>query len=112
MYKNGYYVEKDEREAYYIFEQCKKMLNAEQEQDFGADIYIRLADCLFEGVGTEQDLQLALEYYQKAETLYYPRILDGDFLYRKQYERAIAMQQVIRKELQEKLPDYAWTANT
>ncbi len=108
MYKNGLYVEKDEREAYYIFNHCKEMLDEFQEKEFGADIYIRLADCYFNGAGTDRDLPLALKYYQQAEVLYYPRIVDGDFMYKKQYERAIKMQQIIRDELRKDIPSFTW----
>lgn len=109
MYKNGLYVEKDEKEAYLIFKYCSESLDEYQEKDFGADIYIRLADCYYNGSGIDKDLVLALEYYQKAERFYYPRILDGDFMYKKQYERSITMQQLVREELKKEIPDYSWT---
>lgn len=111
MYKNGLYVEKDEKEAYFIYKHCSEMLDEFQERDFGADIYIRLADCYCNGVGTEKNLILALEFYQKAERFYYPRILDGDYLYEKQYERSITMQQVVREELKKEIPNFSWTKN-
>ena len=109
MYKNGLYVEKDEKEAFYIFQHCSEMLNDDQEKDFGADIYIRLADCYYNAIGTDKNLILALEFYQKAERFYYPRILEGDYFYEKQYERSIAMQQLVREELKKEIPDYSWT---
>ncbi len=109
MYKNGLYVEKDEKEAYLIYKHCSEMLDEEQEQGFGADIYIRLADCYYNGTGIEKDLGLALHYYQRAEQLYFPRICDGDFMYKKQYERCISMQQIVREERQKEIPNYSWT---
>ena len=111
MYRKGYYVEKDESEAYYIYEHCRQMMTEEQENSFGADIYIRLADCNFNGVGTERDLLLALKYYQTAEVLYFNRIANGDFLYKNQYERSIKMQQVVRNEMSKDIPRYSFSGD-
>ena len=109
MYKDGLYVEKDEKEAFFIYKRCLAIMQDYQERMFGADVYIRLADCYYRGEGTDKDLVLALEYYQKAELLYYPRVAKGDFLYKKQYERTIEMQQLVREELKKAIPDYSWT---
>ena len=108
MYKKGLYVEKDENQAFYIYDHCRNMLNERQMDDFGADIYIRLADCYFYGIGTKKNLLEALKCYQQAETLYYPRICNGDFMYQKQYERAIAMQHTVREELKKDIPKHNW----
>jgi hypothetical protein len=108
MYKNGYYVEKDEKEAFYIYKHCLNYLSDEQNEKFGADIYIRIADCYYYGIGTEKDLRKALKFYQDAEFLYYNRIKDGDFLYKKQYSRCIQMQEAVRKEMQKEIPSYDW----
>ncbi len=105
MYKNGYFVEKDEQEAFSIYKHCLEGLNDDNVKDGGADIFIRLGDCHFTGMGTEQDFPLALRCYQQAETLYYPRIQNGDFLYRKQWERAIEMQAKVRAEILKDLPN-------
>ena len=111
MYKNGLYVEKDEVEAFCIFRHCEELMDDEQEEEVGADIYIRLADCYYYASGTERDLGKALRYYQKAEQLYHPRLRDGDFMYKKQYERSMAMQEVVREELQKAIPSYDWVKN-
>ncbi len=111
MYKNGYYVEKDVREAFCIYKQCKELIKNSNDVQLEADINIRLADCFYNGVGTEKNLELALALYQEAERLYYPRIINGEFLYKKQYLRAIEMQQKIRDELQKNIPSYNWTSN-
>lgn len=110
MYKNGYYVEKDEYEAYHIYNHCSNIMSTNEhiEKEYGADICMRLADCAYNGIGTEKNLGLALYCYQKAEQLYYPRVNNGDFMYKKQYERAVEMQQVIREERKKKLPKYDW----
>ena len=71
-------------------------------------MYIRIADCYFYGIGVEKDFDEALEYYQKAEVSYISRLRNGDFMYKKQYERAIAMQQKCREEIQNNMPSYDW----
>ncbi len=108
MYKNGYYVEKDEKQAYCIYKRCIDILDEETEKESGADVYMRLADCYFKGIGTLKNFKKALEYYQKAEGLYYPRIKNGDFMHRKQFERAIAMQELSREEIKKGMPKYDW----
>ena len=110
FYKNiKLVVEKDEKQAYLIFKYCSESLDEYQEEFLGADIYIRLADCYYNGSGIDKDLVLALEYYQKAERFYYPRVLDGDYLHKKRYERSNTMQQLVREELKKEIPDYSWT---
>ena len=111
MYKHGLYVEKDEKEAYRIYNHCSVQLDDFHEQKLGADVYIRLADCYYNGEGVEKNLGLALYCYQKAEQLYYPRICNGDFIYKKQYERSILMQNIVREEREKEIPNYSWTEN-
>ena len=108
MYKNGYYVEKDEKEAWCIYKHCLDGLNEENTPILGADVHIRIADCLFEGIGVEQNLQAALAHYQVAERLYWLRLQDGDFLIKKQFERSVEMQEKIRIELRKGLPGFEW----
>lgn len=83
-------------------------INAENGPIVGADIYIRMADSYYYAMGTEQDLEKALAYYQIAERLYWTRLQDGDFLIKKQYERAIEMQAKVREELMRNLPGFDW----
>ena len=111
MYLNGYYVEKDEVEAFNIYRHCFTLLEDNADL-FGADVYIRLADCYFYGTGTEINYQNALSFYQLAEKYYYPRISDGDFMYTKQYYRSIEMQNKVREELGKNIPSYDWRNKT
>lgn len=111
MYKNGYYVEKDENEAFCIYKHCFDGLNEINTPIAGADIYIRMADCYFNGTGTKRNPAIALEYYQIAERLYWVRLKDGDFLIKKQYERSIEMQAKAREEMKKDLPGFTWVNN-
>ena len=83
-------------------------MNEENTPILGADVHIRIADCLFEGIGAEQNLQAALAHYQVAERLYWLRLQDGDFLIKKQFERSVEMQEKIRIELRKGLPGFEW----
>ena len=109
MYKNGYYVEKDENEAYCIYKHCLECLNDVNTPILGADVHIRIADCLFNGTGIDINIARALEHYQTAERLYWNRLQEGDFLIKKQYERSIDMQAKARAEMKKDLPKFEWT---
>ncbi len=109
MYRNGYYVKKNELEAFRIYNRCLELMPDEAVAFVGADVMMRIADCHFEGIGTEVDYEAALEHYQKAEQLFYSRLQNGDFLIRGCYEKVIARQDEARKKMKEALPSYEWT---
>lgn len=111
MYKNGYYVEKDENEAYCIYRHCLECLNEVNTPILGADVHIRIADSFFSGMGVKKNAAIALEHYQIAERLYWIRLQEGDFLIKKQYERSIEMQAVAREEMKKDLPGFTWVNN-
>ena len=70
MYKNGYYVKKDEAEAFKIYNRCIDMIPNEDKEivaEYNADVYVRYADCFLNGIGTEQDVMAALYWAQCAE---------------------------------------------
>lgn len=108
MYRNGYYVKKNELEAYRIYKHCLDIMTDEAIPLAGADVMMRLADCYFEGIGTEADYEFALDYYQKAERLFYDRLKNGDYLIKRNYEKVIARQEEARKKMKEELPSYEW----
>lgn len=112
MYRKGYYVEQNLQEAFCIYSRCAEKVKDMDEWetlDVAADIMMRMGDCYYEGIGTETDLSLALECYQKAERLFFERLLDGDFLIQKCYEKVVARQAQVRKERETLLPGYQWT---
>lgn len=108
MYRYGYYVEKDEREAYRIYCQCDRSVNPENADYCAANIASRMADCLFEGIGCEKDLEKALTYYHKAEQLYYRRLRSGDYMVKRSLKKVLQAEQLCRKELTKSLPDFDW----
>ncbi len=109
MYKNGYFVEKDEREAFEIYKECRELLRGNDGyiRTCGADIFMRLADCYAKGIGTGQNFRKALKYYQRAERLFYDRLLEGDFMIKHNYEHCIREQDKVRAVLQQEIPQ--WT---
>lgn len=111
MYKNGYYVSKNEKEAFYIYNRCAETMTDEALHICGADIYMRLGDCYYKGIGTDVDLEMALGMFQKAEGLFRERLRDGDFLIKKVYTHCVEVQQEIRKAIEEDLPRFEWTNN-
>lgn len=108
MYRDGHYVKKNEFEAYRIYRHCLDNMTDIALPLVGADVMMRMADCYFEGIGTEVDYELALHYYQKAEQLFYKRLQDGDFLIKGNYEKVIARQIEVRNKMQGALPSYDW----
>lgn len=111
MYRNGYYVKKNELEAYRIYRHCLDIMTDEAMSLVGADVMMRLADCYFEGIGTEVEYEFALDYYQKAERLFYKRLQEGDFLIKGNYKKVIDRQEEARQKMKEELPSYEWTEN-
>jgi len=109
MYKNGYYVEKDEDVAFRIYTYCYENLSDYDERLFGADVCLRIGNAYFYGTGTKKDLQLALKYYQEAEQLFYVKLRDGDFFSRKGLESVIEKQGEIRELLAKEMPSFDWT---
>ena len=97
MYRNGYYVPKNEAEAFRIYQRCEETMTEAALPLVGADVMMRLGDCYFSGIGTQVDDKEALEYYQKAERLFFTRLEQGDFLIRNCYDRVIKRQAETRK---------------
>ncbi len=108
MYKNGYYVEKDEREAFYIYSHCYEQMTEVCADLIGADICMRMGNVYFYGIGTQQNYELALKFYQEAELYYYKKINNGDFFAKKGLADVIEKQNEIRKILFDNLPSFDW----
>lgn len=109
FYKNGYFVEKDPKEAFIIYAHCVEMLTEEAIPRVGADIYMRMGDCLYQGFGVEKDLMAAQRFMSLAENLFYKRLMEGDFYQKRNLEHVLDVQSKIRKEIQEEmLPDLSW----
>lgn len=108
MYRNGYYVNRSPVEAFRIYSRCAEEMKRSSDCSAAAEVWMRLADCYCEGLGTPTDPKLALRYYQRAERMFYDRLEEGDFLIKGCYETVIQRQQEIRKQLMADLPDFHW----
>lgn len=115
MYRNGYFVAKDEKAAFEIYMNAYRSYRQEKEKspyDYDwaveADVNFRLGDCKMNGIGTEKDLMEALMYLQCAERGFVERVKRGDYFLRKMLRSTIEKQAQIREELSKELPDMDW----
>lgn len=107
MYRNGYYVEKNEQEALLIYMHCLDTMTEEYEMDVAGPVSLRLGDMFLNGQGTEANPLSALVSYQKAEVYLYNMVRNGDDMYRKSLMNAIEGQKKAREQLE--LPEKTWT---
>lgn len=109
FYRNGYYVEKDEAAAFEIYARCVMQLTDETTPEVGADVFMRLGDCYYEGFGTAKNYLLELDLMTKAEGLFYRRLQNGDFYQKENIEHVLKREKAIRKKIREEvLPDLSW----
>lgn len=108
MYRNGFYVEKNPQEAFHIYSRCVETMTEMAIPQVGADVMMRMGDCYFEGIGVEVNYMSAMEYYQKAERMFFERLKEGDFLIKGCYDKVIRRQAEARKKMQEQLPSFDW----
>ena len=101
MYKNGYYVSQDFTEAFRIYSHCLNIVNNDQdaEKADGADIYVRLADCLLNAVGCEKDALKALFWATRAECEFRVREADGRPFARHGIDWAVDLVNACRNDL-------------
>ena len=103
MYRYGYHVPKNEAQAYQIYDRCLNTMTDEDARITGGDVMIRMADCTFGGIGTEQDLKKALRFYHLAESMFYDRLEEGDPFVKDGYKKAVEMQTAVRQVMQKRL---------
>jgi TPR repeat protein len=101
MYLNGYYVQKNEREAFLIYNHCLDTMSDEAAKLVSGPVHLRLGDMFLKGIGTEQDPEQALMHYSFAEIMLYQMVKDGDVMYKKSLRRAIEGQSRARAVMQE-----------
>lgn len=109
MYRNGYYVDRNEDEAFRIYNHCYEKLTSESLHFAGAEVMIRMADCYYQGIGTDIDDKKALYFYQQTEYFCLDRLENGDYFVKGLYEKSIRLQADVREKLIKNLPDFEWT---
>lgn len=105
MYLNGYYVPKNEKEAYCIYHRCLETMTDEAAPHVAGPVFLRIAKMYLYGLGTDRDLKAALICYQKAESFLYDMVRDGNFMYRNSLRAAIEGQSKTRALLAAELPN-------
>lgn len=108
MYLNGFYVEKNEQEAFYIFLHCLNTMSEDAETRVAGPVFLRLGKMLAEGIGCEKDLKAALVSFQRAEFYLRDMVQGGDVMYKKSLCEAVAGQNAVRVQLDAELPDETW----
>ena len=108
MYLNGYYVEKNEQEAFILYNHCLQTMTDEAAKYVSGPVHLRLGDMYLKGQGTAPNPEEALAHYHIAEIMLYKMVKDGTYMYKKSLRRAIDGQERARAALQEWLPEEEW----
>ena len=109
MYLNGYYVEKNPKEAFRIYERCFETMTDHAAPVVAGPVLLRLGNCFLDGVGTEENAKNALVCYQRAEGYLFDMVAGGDVMYKKSWMAAIEGQAKARDKLAVSLPKREWT---
>lgn len=72
MYFHGHYVDRDEVQAYELYQRAEELLY-DENNGFAAEIYLRIADYNLNQICTEESYLTVLKYYQYAEISSYSR---------------------------------------
>ncbi len=105
MYRNGYYVPKNEQEAFCIYMRCLETMTPETEPFAAGPVYLRLGRMFLDGTGADRDAKTALLCFQKAEIHLYDMVLGGHAMYKKSLRAAVEGQSKARAELLHSLDD-------
>ena len=109
MYLNGYYVKKNEKEAFFIYSRCIDTMTDEAMPFVAGPVFLRLGNMYLNGIGTGQNFMDALACYQRAEFFLFSMVKDGNYMYKNSLFAAIAGQQKVREKLSAELPERDWT---
>lgn len=103
MYRNGYYVKKNEKEAFLIYQRCIETMTDEAAPFVAGPVFLRLGNAFLSGQGVKENTDSALVCFQKAEVFLYDMVRDGNFMYAKSLREAIEGQEKARKKRMERL---------
>ena len=108
MYLNGLYVEKNEKEAFYIYQHCLDTMSYTEKDRVAGPVYLRLANMYLDGIGTKEKPRTALKYYQKAERYLSDMVQAGDAKYKRSLNAAIEGQSKAREKISKEFPNKEW----
>lgn len=111
MYFNGYIVEKNPEFAMELYNTCIEMANEIDVHDdrILGPVYLRIARMYHYGIGTNQDIDMAIKMYHKAEMHLYQLITESyDFRFEKSYDKARSGLEIIADDLDDGMPVFEW----
>ena len=105
MFLNGYFVNKDENAAFALFIRAYKESQQDLDDEYGQEVYsgacLRVARCLYEGVGVDRNLEDAGQVISDAVFYFRKRWQRHDEMCAEGFARAKELQHLIQKELEE-----------
>ena len=109
MYLHGYYVQKDEREAFALYRRCLELVDSDERDVVSGPVHLRLGNMYLNGIGTQKNPEQALLHYNLAELMLFQMIRNGDYMYKNSLREAIEGESKARTLLMENLPGDEWT---
>ena len=113
MFRNGFYVEKDEDMVRVAYINAEYMMKAAWDTldtegiNYGS-VYMRLGDMYFEGIGMTKDNDKAYECYQRAERGFYDQLRRGHHYTDKDLRHVNTRLKELKKVLVGNLPKLDW----
>ena len=90
FYRDGFnaLITKDNKKATDLYLTALRQAKSSYDYWNAPDIYLRIGDCMREGIGIEKDVEAAYDFYEAAADLYSERLDSGDFESEELLERA------------------------
>lgn len=101
MYRYGHYVDVEPKMVFECYTKALDLARCDQESAnvcFG-NVFYRIADAYYEGIGVEPSLEIAMSYYQRAELALYEQIKGGDRYHMDKIKYVVDKQKEIRERL-------------
>ena len=105
MYQEGLFVEKDEEEAFFLYDLAYRMIEKDPDVEQRGEVFEALSACYLYGKGTLPDYHNALFYAQMAEADYWDRRKDGERGLKEKSAHALSLQAEARMMLEEDQED-------
>ncbi len=104
MFLNGYFVKKDEAAAFHLYLRCYQSFEEIEDindEEVYSGVCLRLARCLYEGIGTERNLDAACDLVNKAVHFFRIRYRRHDIFCEDGFRQAKELRDKINAELEE-----------
>ena len=89
MYREGLYVPKDEQMAFYLYDQCYGSAPHDASNDAYPACLVRIAECLYKGIGVNENPDIAYDLLKEAEEILNIQIANGNYYANLRIERVI-----------------------